>query len=165
MQKLVRVYWYSFLWHSSCCLTRRKKVTNACSVCWNEQWSGWGWSWVCLTSWVTLKTGGGYIAPIIIPATPNSELAKEHQKVADKESDGKISATKTRFCMKQNAWSAQTPSTLESLTGTYLPEEESMYVRNKSGFIAKHQKEKHNSEQAEFKWKVVKMLKDPLTLK
>ena len=50
-----------------------------------------------------MKTGGGYIAPIIIPATPNSELAKEHQKVADEESDGKISATKTRFCMKQNA--------------------------------------------------------------
>ena len=35
-------------------------------------------------------TGGEYIAPIIIPATPNSELAKELQKVADEESDGRI---------------------------------------------------------------------------
>ena len=32
----------------------------------------------------------GDIALIIIPATPNFELAKELQKVADKESDGKI---------------------------------------------------------------------------
>ena len=32
----------------------------------------------------------GFIAPIIIPATPNLELAKELQKVADEESDSKI---------------------------------------------------------------------------
>ena len=35
-------------------------------------------------------TGGDYIAPIIVPATPNSELAKRLQKVANEESDGKI---------------------------------------------------------------------------
>ena len=35
-------------------------------------------------------TGGDYIAPIIVPATPNSELAKRLQKVANEESDWKI---------------------------------------------------------------------------
>ena len=34
--------------------------------------------------------GKEFIAPNIIPATPNLELAKELQKVADEESDSKI---------------------------------------------------------------------------
>ena len=34
---------------------------------------------------------------------------------------------------------------------------------NKSGFIAKHQVEKHNSEPAEFEWKVLRTFRDPLS--
>ena len=34
---------------------------------------------------------------------------------------------------------------------------------NKSGFIAKHQAEKHNSEPAEFEWKVLRTFRDPLS--
>ena len=37
------------------------------------------------------------------------------------------------------------------------------HVRNKSGFIAKHQEEKHNSEPAEFTWEVKKSFRDPLS--
>ena len=33
------------------------------------------------------STGGGYIAPIMNPATPNSELLKMRREVANKEAD------------------------------------------------------------------------------
>ena len=36
------------------------------------------------------STKGGYIAPIIVPATPNSELANELRKIAEQMSDGRI---------------------------------------------------------------------------
>ena len=35
-------------------------------------------------------TKGGFIAPIVVPATPNSELKNGLQETADKCSDGKI---------------------------------------------------------------------------
>ena len=35
------------------------------------------------------------------------------------------------------------------------------HEKNKSGFIIKHQNEKHNVEPPEFKWKVLKTFRDP----
>ena len=37
----------------------------------------------------------------------------------------------------------------------------SEHEKNKSGFIIKHQNEKHNVEPPEFKWKVLKTFRDP----
>ena len=152
-------------------------------------------------------TGGEYIAPIIIPATPNSELAKELQKVADEESDGRIKlrvverggssvesqlvrlnptgsdecgdqkcdvcpqpggAGGGKICHKNNIlYEAKCRKCPDS---KYIGESDrnlftrgGEHVRNKSGFIAKHQEEKHNSEPAEFTWEVKKSFRDPLS--
>ena len=37
------------------------------------------------------------------------------------------------------------------------------HLKNKSGFIVKHQEEKHNSEPAEFEWRVLRTFRDPLS--
>ena len=39
----------------------------------------------------------------------------------------------------------------------------SEHEKNKSGFIIKHQNEKHNAEPPEFRWKVLKTFRDPLS--
>ena len=151
--------------------------------------------------------GKEYIAPIIVPATPNSELAKELQRVADEESDGKIRLKvverggksvenhlvnvnptgsdecgdeKCPFCAQPGGAGGgkichknkilYEAKCLKCPDSKYVGESDrnlftrgKEHLKNKSGFIVKHQEEKHNSEPAEFEWRVLRTFRDPLS--
>ena len=136
---------------------------------------------VCLISWVTLKTGGGY-CPDHHPS--NSKLrAGQGAPEGGRQGEWWKNKTQSSWARMEVSWESSGESQsdwiwlmwrqdvchknkilyeakcLKCLDFKYIRESDrnlftqgGEYVRNKSGFIAKHQEEKHNSEQAEFKW-------------
>ena len=152
---------------------------------------------------------GGYGSPIIIPSTPNGELAKMLKEVADQETNRKhrfkivekggmtierslmrpnpigndkcgkedCEACKSgsKMCHKNNVgynfeckpcaeldakYFGETARNLYTRGGEHLKK---YNRRDPNSFIKKHQDEYHNGEPPDFKMKVVKSFKDPLS--
>ena len=154
----------------------------------------------------TWYTKGGYIAPIIVPATPGGKLAKMLKEVAESENDAGIkfkvvekggpsvekllqkpNPTSSDECGKDDCRMCVEGGKLchkpniaykyecnldgaqyigESSRNFYSRDKEhnENYKKQKpDSFLNNHQIEKHNGEEADFNFKVLKSFKDPLS--
>ena len=151
---------------------------------------------------------GGYLAPIIVPSTPNGELARRLRKICEKqkvvrfkiiERGGvtlgnmlqKSNPTASKECGKEDCFMDSQPEggrnchkscvlyewTCRICGDTYTGEtSRNFYTRSKehlekskskkdalNSFIYNHQTTKHNGDEPDFKVKVLKSFKDPLS--
>ena len=149
---------------------------------------------------------GGYLAPIIIPSTPNGELASRLRKICEKQKVVKLkiierggvtlgnmlqnsNPTASKECGKEDCYMDHQPEggkmchkssvlyewTCRSCGDIYTGEtSRNFYTRAKehlskaesdglNSFITTHQTQHHNGAEADFKVKVLKSFKDPLS--
>ena len=161
-------------------------------------------------NWSKKSETGAWGAPIIIPPTPNSELAKMLKEIADQEPNQKMrfkivergGRTIERSLMRPNplghegcnkndcpictqsgggklchkgnvcySFDCQAPGCDAAYGGEThrngytrgLEHVKKYNKKDENSFMYRHQVEKHNGEPANFKMKVVKSFKDPLS--